>query len=111
MALGNGPLECELAAFNRELMALAGFTDSFAGFGTRQVHRERDYLSRASRWCERRERERLIGLVVWSASHSLSLGLKRQRIMALRQVAMSSAQAVPLIKHGGRCLRFVHGEE
>ena len=61
MALGNGPRECELAAFNRETMALAGLTDSLAGLVTRQVHRERDYLSRASRWCERRVRQRLIG--------------------------------------------------
>ena len=52
LALGNGPRECELAVFNREIMALRGITESFAGFVTRQVHRERDYLSRASRWSE-----------------------------------------------------------
>ena len=61
MALGNGTRKCELAVFNREIMALRGITESFAGFVTRQVHRERDYLSRASRWCERRLRQRLIG--------------------------------------------------
>ena len=61
MALGNGPLECELTAFDREIMGLAGFTVSLAGLVGRWVHREREYLSRASRWCERRVRQRLIG--------------------------------------------------
>ena len=49
-----------------------------------------------------------------SASHSLSLGLKRQQIMALGQVSIPAAQAVPLIKQGAVafacCMEMLDGE-
>ena len=61
LAVGDVSLECEVAVLLIEIMRVARCTASLAGFVTRQVHRERVYLSRASRWCERRLRQRLIG--------------------------------------------------
>ena len=46
--------------FEEEFIAVRGCTASITGFVARRVYRERDYLSRASRWCERRVRQRLI---------------------------------------------------